>query len=844
MPLEQYVEKRNFEKTPEPVAGEATAGLPMFVVQLHRATRLHYDFRLEVDGVLKSWAVPKGPSLNPADKRLAMMVEDHPMDYRTFEGIIPKGNYGAGTVMVWDEGHYATPDATDREGIEHAMKQSLHKGHLAFFLEGKKLRGLFDLIKLKGREENAWLLVKRKDEFAADADVLEQDTSVATGRTLEEIKAGAPAAGQVWYSDRDPQKIDLHDAPEGSMPHNVKPMLAVETDDPFDRPGWLFEVKWDGYRAIAEVEAEGDVRLYSRNQLSFNERYPAIVQDLRGLGHAAVLDGEVVTVDEEGRSQFQWLQDYQSSPRGTLLYYVFDLLYLDGHDLRRLPLRLRKEILRQIIPPDTRIRFSDHLEDRGCAFFDAAVSEDLEGMMAKNGDCPYEEGRRSPEWVKVKHLHHQAAVIGGYTEPRNSRKHFGALVLGVYDGDDLVYVGHTGGGFDDKSLTSLARELSGLRRDTSPFKQVPKTNMPVTWVEPKLVCDVVFRGWTESGNLRQPVFDGLCPEVDPRTVRRKATADERTRPPTQFRAKAREAMLEVGGHRLKLTNLDKVLWPDDGYTKGNLIDYYRQVAQFILPYLKDRPESLHRHPNGVGQKGFFQKDMPKETPSWIYTVEVFSPSHGKKIRYLICQDEATLVYLANLACIEINPWNSSLPHLDRPDYTVIDLDPLEIGFDQVVKTALVVRQILDELDVPAYCKTSGSKGLHIFIPLAAQYDYDQGKQFAEVIANLVHARLPNITSVERMPAHRKGKVYVDFLQNRDGQTLAAAYSVRPRPGATVSTPLHWDEVNQKLDPRAFDMRTILDRLDKVGDIWEPVLGPGIDMGKALAAIQSASVAAG
>ncbi|HEV3309779.1 MAG TPA: non-homologous end-joining DNA ligase, partial [Chloroflexota bacterium] len=729
MALKEYVEKRKLEETPEPAGGEPTTGLPTFVVQLHRATRLHHDFRLEAAGVLKSWAVPKGPSLNPADKRLAVMVEDHPMDYRLFEGIIPKGNYGAGTVMVWDSGTYATPDASTRQEIEDGLEAGLHKGHAVVFLSGHKLKGLFDLIKLHGREENAWLLVKREDQFSGPSGFDEPQRSVVTERTLEEIKSGAPAAGQVWYSDREPENIDLSDALESEMPRNITPMLATESDRPFDRDGWLFEIKWDGYRAIAEVESAGETRLYSRNGLSFNERFPAIVDDLKKLGRAAVLDGEVVAVDEAGRAQFQWLQDYGKGKRGLLLYYVFDLVYLNGHDLRGLDLRRRKELLKRIVPPDGRVRTSDHVEDHGEAFFAAIEAQDIEGMMAKNGASQYEEGRRSREWVKIKRLNEQVAVIAGYTEPRRSRRHFGALVLGVYDGGQLIYAGHTGGGFDEATLKSVVDALEPLRQETSPFDEEPKTNMPVTWVEPRVACEVVHRGWTEGGLLRQPVFKALRPELDPLLVHRhelapqadpvreleseagpdalespaaigtneSAESDDGGRPAQpaagRFHARPKEETVTIGGHSLKLTNLDKVLWPDDGYTKGNLIDYYRLVLEFILPYLKGRPESLHRHPNGINAASFFQKDMPPSVPGWLEIIALDSGSQGKKIRYLLCQDEATLVYMANLACIELNPWNSRLPNLERPDYALIDLDPHEVGFGAVIETALVVRKV-------------------------------------------------------------------------------------------------------------------------------------------------------
>lgn len=873
MGLDRYREKRQLDETPEPAGGLPSPGLPRFVVQLHRATRLHHDFRLENQGVLKSWAVPKGPSMNPSDKRLAMMVEDHPMDYRRFEGIIPKGNYGAGTVMVWDEGEYAAPDAHTREEVEHAVKLGLHKGHVGVFLNGHKLRGLFDVIKLKGREENAWLLVKRPDEFATTDAIEDVARSVLSARTLEEIRSEAPSEGRVWHSDRRPEEVDFGDAPEAPMPRNLKPMLATEVDKPFDRDGWLFEVKWDGYRAIAEVEAEGQIQLFSRNGLSFAERYPSIVDGLRRLGHAAILDGEVVAVDDDGVSQFQWLQDYARRKRGDLLYYVFDLLYLDGRDLTCLPLKRRKELLRQILPADGVIRLSDHVEGQGRAFFEAVKTRGLEGVMAKNGAGAYEAGRRGRDWLKIKCLLSQIAVIGGYTEPRNSRKHFGALVLGVYDGDDLVYIGHTGGGFDEASLDRLMGKLEPLRRESCPFVDLPKTNMPVTWVQPEIVCDVVFRGWTDSALLRQPVFKSLRPDVDPGDVYRDApdatpkhpvdtvvpspeaargAYEERARGMVSnldtkavagvkegnmgrrsFAAKSRNTLFEIEGHLLKLTNLDKVLWPEDGYTKGELIDYYRSVSEFILPYLVNRPESLNRHPNGIEAKGFFQKDMPASTPAWLETVEVESGSQKKTIRYLLCQDEATLVFMANLACIEINPWNSSIPHLDRPDYAVVDLDPHEIGFDAVIETAQTVKAVLNDLGVEGYPKTSGATGIHIYIPLGACYGGDQARRFAELVASLVHQRLPKLTSLERMPVNRVGRVYLDFLQNRDGQTLAAAYSVRPRPGATVSTPLRWEELTADLDPATFTIRTTPDRLAKAGDLWKPVLGPPIDMGAAL-----------
>jgi bifunctional non-homologous end joining protein LigD len=859
MALTEYQRKRKANETPEPQGGDPSPGLPTFVVQKHHASRLHYDFRLEHAGVLKSWAVPKGPALDPKQKRLAMKVEDHPLDYRLFEGIIPKGNYGAGTVMVWDSGSYATPDAASREDVHREVEAGLHKGHVAVFLSGHKLRGLFDLIKTRGSEENAWLLVKREDEFSSSTDVLTQDRSVLTGRNLDEIRSGAPQSGEVWFSDRQRQAFDLVDTPTSTMPRDIRPMLATEVDKPFDGDDWLFELKWDGYRAIAEVEPAGDIRLYSRNGQPYNDKYPELVSDLRTIDHACVLDGEIVCVDKDGIARFQWLQDYGRQKRGTLLYYAFDLLYLDGHDLRKAPLIRRKALLRDLMPDAARLRVSDHILGRGRDFFGIIRERQLEGIMAKRVESPYCEGTRNRLWIKVKNLSHQLAIVCGYTEGRRSRRHFGALVLGVCGPDGLDYIGHTGGGFDEAGLTDLMGRLHGLETEICPFATVPKTNMPATWVTPEIVVDVAFRGWTESGLLRQPIFMSIVGDTAPSRVTRgvgdsqTSGAQTQTRKegglpvgrdepkqeahprapagakPTRSQAAAKEQSIELDGHRLRLTNCDKELWPGEGITKGDLIDYYLNIAPYILPNLVDRPESLHRHPNGINQKGFFQKDTPAHTPAWIQTVLVDSESQEKAIRYLLCQNTATLVYLANLACIELNPWFSTTAALDQPDFAVIDLDPHEVGFEAVVETALVVKSVLDELGIVAYPKTSGSSGIHIAIPLARQYGYEQAKQLCLIAGQIVHERLPALTSLERSPAKRVGRIYLDCLQNRPGQTLAAVYSVRPKPLATVSTPLHWDEVNTSLEPRNFTIRTIVERVQNVGDLWKPVLGEGIDL---------------
>ncbi|MBW3538501.1 DNA ligase D [Candidatus Parcubacteria bacterium] len=897
MALEKYKQKRRFNETPEPKGDRHDGTGPLrFVVQKHQASRLHYDFRLELDGVLKSWAVPKGPSLNPEDKRLAMMVEDHPYDYRTFEGIIPQGNYGGGTVMVWDEGNYhAVRDAktgdrkpkpdrpatgpTSRQDSERLLKHGLHAGNLKFILDGHKLKGEFALIKLKNAEDNAWLLMKKDDQWAdPKRDVTKQDRSAVTGRTMPEIADQSEAQGNVWRSSDSSTPDDkispdqnlpaeaLSGAPKAEMPRDVKPMLATLTDQPFDREGWLFEVKWDGYRAIAEVD-QGKVKLYSRNLQPFNQKFPPVVAALRGLSHDAVLDGEVVALDEDGKPRFQLLQNWakgvgSQADRGVLVYYAFDLIWLGGHDLTGLALIRRKQLLAQILPVSPHLKISDHITERGKDFFEAARGQDLEGVMAKDAQSTYRPGVRTKSWLKVKTHRRQKAVVGGFTEPRGSRQGLGAVVLGVYQDDKLVYIGHTGGGFTDQSLAQMKRRLKPLIRQTSPFSASFKTNAPVTWVEPRVVVEVSFAEWTGDGHMRQPILVGVREDKDPRQVRRELpqavpvggseeTAESKQDPsdkpditqysmPESKKARNRRGQKEathsnnqelvIGRKKLRTTHLNKVFWPDEGYTKGDVIAYYRRMAPLMLPYLKDRPQSLLRHPNGINGKSFFQKDMDLgQLPRWAKTYAVRSQSEDRDIDYLVCNDAATLVYMANLGCIEINPWNSRTKRPDHPDYLVMDLDPEDIGFEQVIEVAQAVYQVCQRAGAPSYCKTSGATGLHIYVPLAARYDYEQTKEFARLIGLLVNQTLPDITSLERSPAKRQQKVYLDYLQNRRGQTMAAAYSLRPKPGATVSTPLRWDEVKPGLKPSDFTIRTITDRVNQVGDLWRPVIGKGIDL---------------
>jgi bifunctional non-homologous end joining protein LigD len=821
--LREYHRKRHFDRTPEPRGGgDAPPGRLRFVVQKHAASRLHYDFRLELDGALKSWAVPKGPSLNPADKRLAVRVEDHPLDYRTFEGSIPAGNYGAGDVIVWDEGSYAAAESRPGRDDEPTLRAGLERGRLSVVLHGHKLHGEFSLVRLngKGKFDKNWLLIKKHDRWATEDDVTADGRSVMTGKnlpgeeTIRPVKRASRAAGA---------RTGRATGKKGER--FVKPMLASLIDEPFDRDGWFFEVKWDGYRAIAEVDRRG-VRLYSRNQLPFNDAFPSVVDELRRLKHAATLDGEVVALDEAGRSSFQLLQNYRKTGKGRLAYYVFDLLELDGRDLRGEPLRTRRRLLAPLLTGLRSVALSEAVEDRGVAFFRAATAHGLEGVVAKDGDSPYREGARGADWVKVKARNRQEAVVGGFTAPRGSRTHLGALVLGVYEGKELVYIGHTGGGSGRKQLADLRTRLDPLVRKTCPFRTTPRVNAPVTWVEPELVCEVEFQEWTADGRMRQPIFAGLREDKSATSVRREV--------PSPVPEHDGGGVDSPSPHGPTLTNLEKVYWPVEGYTKGDLLDYYREVAPVLLPYLRDRPLSLLRQPDGIAGKSFFQKDVSRlKVPGWVRTVGVPSESNGRNVEYAVCQDVATLLYLANLGCIEMNPWNSRVESLDRPDYLVIDLDPVEVPFSTVIEAAVAVRKVLEKVGAEGVCKSSGKRGLHVFVPLAAGYTHDQARQFAELIAHHVHHHLPDTTSLVRSPALRRGRVYLDYLQNRRGQTLAAAYSVRPHAGATVSTPLTWREVRKGLNPAVFTIKTIHRRLDRLGDLWKPVLGRGVNLADSL-----------
>lgn len=798
MSLTLYKQKRKFTNTPEPEGREVRkkSNKLVFVIHKHQASHLHYDLRLEVGRVLKSWAVPKGPSLDPKIKRLAMMVEDHPYEYRHFEGSIPKGNYGAGDVIIWDQGYYKPRKESDDPNKE--MIKDINKGMVSFILYGKKLRGEFTLVKEKSKAENAWLLIKKNDEFASGRDISKESESVVSGREIKTQKSKTV--------------IDVSKQPEKEMPSSIKPMLAYLSDDAFDDSNYIFEVKWDGYRALLYKKGK-DIKLKSRNDKSFNTKFSEIVEAAKGIEGDFVIDGEVVALDQKGKAHFEWLQNWGHTHEGTIVYIVFDILWLNGHDLRTMELKDRKEVLNSLIAGNV-IKYSDHIEKKGKELFGLAIKNNLEGIMAKRSGSTYQPGRRSRDWLKLKTHMRQEAVIGGFTEPKGSRKYIGALVLGIYKEGKLFYAGHSGGGIPPKLMPELRRKLESIEIKKSPFIDSFKPNSVVHYVKPELICEVTFSEWTKGGHFRQPIFVGLREDKKAKEVRRE-------KPIT---ATYNKKMTKV-----ELTHLDKVFWPKLGITKGDLINYYRSVSDYILPYLKDRPHSLLRQPNGINGQAFFQKDMDHTPPDWVKTVAIYSESNKKDINYLVCDSPDSLIYMVQLGCIEINPWSSTTKHLDKPDWAVIDLDPEEIGFESVIKTANTVKSVCDQLDIETYPKTSGKTGIHIYIPLGAKYTYDQSKQFSQLIAQEVNKRLPDITSIERSPTKRKGKVYIDYLQNRKGQTLAAPYCVRPAKNPNVSMPLDWSEIKHGLKPEGFNIKNAISRTEKIGDIWQPVLSSGIDM---------------
>jgi bifunctional non-homologous end joining protein LigD len=769
--LEAYRRKRDPGSTPEPFGGTGRGREPVFVVQRHDARRLHYDFRLERDGALASWAVPKGVPLEPGARALAVHVEDHPLDYAGFAGEIPAGQYGAGTVEIWDRGTYE-------------LVEEKRDGQLTVRLQGERLQGVWTLVPahLDGKEEN-WLLIRRREGGA-----------------------------------------------EAPPPARYRPMLATLADALPRGELWRFEVKWDGYRALAYLRA-GECELLSRNGKSLTQRFGAVAAAVpRALKTPdAVLDGEVVALDEEGRPSFSAMQ----GGTGPVVFYVFDLLEADGDPLVDCPLELRRERLAGLLDRRNRtVRLSEGFED-GEALLAAAKAQGLEGVMAKRLGSKYAEGRRTRDWLKVKTHGRQEFVVAGYTRGSGSRSaSFGSLVLGVREGGELRYVGNVGTGFDAAEIERLLALLRPLEQPEPPFAAVPA--MPrvrkadVVWVKPQLVAEVEFSEWTRDGRLRQPSYKGLRDDKPAREVRRERPA---------------HAVAGKGRRSLELVNLDKVFWPEEGITKGDLVDYYRQVAPVLVPHLAKRPFTMRRYPDGIAGKAFFQKDAPAHMPAWIHTyralVSTRSRSGERKwVEFPLVDDEQALLWMVNMGCIDMNTWYSRVDRPDRPDFALFDLDPTpEVPWAQTIEVALLVKELLDGLGLASFPKTSGGKGFHILVPLDRRSTYTESRAFAELVAGTVARARPGLATTQWSKTKRRG-VLIDANQNGEGKTIASVYSVRPRPGAPVSTPLSWDEVVPELDPARFTMAAVLERVHRRGDLYAGMPATRQSLRKALASLRA------
>ncbi|EFK59869.1 DNA ligase D [Sphingobacterium spiritivorum] len=820
--LAQYHKKRNFKETVEP-KGSANSEKPeklRFVVQRHHASRLHYDFRLEMGGVLKSWAVPKGPSLFPQDKRLAVQVEDHPVDYASFEGEIPKGNYGAGTVSIFDEGYFHPLG----DGNEESLLDDVEQGSVKVILHGKILKGEFALVRIKDSDGKSWLLIKHKDKFAVDRPYNAEDY------VSKKIKdQGEQYKKKSAKTLKEKSKLSASPAKNAEVELlEPLPMLTRLATDLPDEEGWLYEKKYDGFRIIA-VKTAKKVVLYSRNGKQMNKLFPSVVKALSALDRDVWLDGEVVIEDKNGKAQFQLLQSGEPLPPSFVIrYYIFDILSLDENDLSQYPLKERKDLLQLLLKGVKKsvIMPVEALTGTVSKIRKQAEKQGWEGVIAKDTESLYHAGKRSSQWLKVKFRKTQEAVICGYTKPQGSRSFFGALVLGYYEKDHWIYLGNCGTGFTEDILKDIFDILKDTKKTDKPFDAhvVVAKEKEVTWVKPAVVCEVYYSEWTADRHLRHPVFKGLRMDKNVKDVQIERDEQELVK----------DKVVTVDRHQVKLTNLDKIYWPSDGYTKGQLLTYYEKYGDLALPYLKDKPISMHRFPNGIEEKSFFQKDVDvKQIPGWLRTVPMYSESTDKDIDYLICNNKATLLYIANLGSIEINPWLSTYKKKEYPDFAVLDLDPNGADFEVLIDVARTAHRLFKQAGVTDYIKTSGSTGLHIYLYVNKKYTYDVVRDFIQFIAEMIHEEHPDTTSLIRDPRKRKGLIYLDYLQNRRGQTIAAPYSVRPKESATISTPLHWKEVKGGLDIRQFNITSIADRLEKTEDPWADIFDHPADIKKAL-----------
>jgi len=777
------------------------------VVQQHAARRTHYDLRLEMNGALVSWAVPKGPSPNPQDKRLAVHTEDHPVEYGDFEGIIPEGNYGAGAVIVWDQGIWIPLEDPD---------EGMGKGKLLFELRGYKLRGKWTLVKTK----QDWLFIKERDGYATDqgTESLPPD-SIFSGRTVEELRDGFDKAASIVGRVRD------LDAPESLVrPSGLKVMLAEPRREPFTKSGWLFELKYDGYRLVAGC-VDGTAVLLSRVGNDLTATFPDVARAVSALPFKdLVMDGEVVVHDERGVPNFQRLQKRGRLSRRSEIQraaaelpatlYLFDILGFEGFDLRPLPLYERKSILQEILPSAGPLRFSDHIEEDGEAMFEQVQQLRLEGVVAKRAASTYRAGR-SPDWLKIRADRTDDFVVVGFTDRKGTRGGFGALHVAQYRDDSLIYSGRVGTGFTDSQLGEVRAQLDELHRVDPPCKGAPPTGKGHYWVAPELVCEIRFREITDAGLLRHPSFIRFRDDKPPKDCIAEQHPKNDAEPVTVV--DSQEEMRAVS-----FTNLNKVFWPDEEYTKGDLLEYYGVIAEWLLPYLQDRPLVMTRYPDGIDGKSFFQKDAPKFAPDWIRRLRLWSEGSERELDYFVAEDVQSLLYIINLGTIPLHIWSSRVATLERPDWCILDLDPKDAPFTEVVRIAKALRSLCDQTELPCFVKSSGSTGLHVLIPLGQQCTYEQSRTLGHLLARVIVAELPDIATIARAPSKREGKVYIDYLQNGHGRLLVSPFCVRPLPGAPVSIPLKWSELTSKLDIRKHTIKTVPRRMKRLTE--DPLIG--------------------
>lgn len=921
-PLQEYKRKRDFGKTAEPAGAEVGAPSPAralgqggrFVVQRHRATRLHYDFRLEIDGVLVSWAVPKGPTLDPGQRRMAVHVEDHPIEYLDFEGVIPKGEYGGGDVIVWDWGTW-NPEPETPDG-----RRAVEDGELKFTLQGEKVRGRFTIVRTSGRGRSGasgngsrdddggaeqWLLIhKRGDASVEGWDAEDHPKSVKTGRTNDEVREDRDA---IWISQAPAAiaEIDLSAAKEAKLPAFIPPMAATLTDKGFRDDDWLFEIKWDGYRIEAVVKG-GSARIYTRNGNDGETYFPKLLTNASWINaEEAIVDGEVVAIGEDGMPDFSLLQELTTGSSTRLVYQAFDLLHLDGRSLLGVPLESRKALLKSVLRPgDRRVRFADHVVGEGLAFLEAARSQGLEGIVAKHRRSPYEPGKRGRTWLKIKVRPEQELVVGGWTPGEGAAKDLGALVVGYYEGEGegkdkkLHFAGKVGSGFNTATRTKLRALLADLATDESPFDPAPPKDYKgrwggelrhVAWTRPELVIRAELGGWTRDGIVRQAAFKGLDeggkpakdvvrekpmastavvdavdaaipdPEEDapvaakdtPATkasaTKASATKAPATKAPANARAAAgkhelaweatpdelaaldamtKDGVWEVGGFELKLTNLDKVIFPprsDDPepVVKRDLVRYFARIAPTMLPHLQERPLNMQRFPNGPNAPGFWQKDIPATAPAWLRRWKEVGVEEREANEHLIADRVGALCWLGNQTSFEIHAWTSRIDDPMTPTFALIDIDPgTKTTWDETIQLAKLYRTALEHLGVRGYPKTTGKRGIQVWIPIVTKYTFRDTSDWVEKLSRAIGGTVPELVSWEWSKSNRGGKARLDYTQNTYIKTLVAPYSVRPADGAPVSAPIEWAELDDpELRSDRWTIRTIIDRVAEKGDLF-------------------------